>query len=937
MKLLIIIICLIGVLPKSYSQCWTSTVPYNTNFNWTLRGLAHPVCFGPNQNSADLDVELPYFADVPNGYNVGQPNIIRLHATNPNQDIRSDDGWVVLRKNFGNINPNGTGSPDPYFILYNKYTGRMKLFMGQKGTLKESYMVLRTKFTDVHNTNNLRTALLNFNAPIVKTLEEFDPDMQVNTINQHWAQTPGDKNIFWYYSDYMTAYDPCGCIISNNNLQQNITLEIEKMGYTVTEIKAKISGTINQIVDDKNQAQPGSSGFNLGKTIKAGIKGYETYQGFASKGQSIFDKLHSKYKDKVIKEYFSAELAPLYKQNGWQPWEVDAEFNKFKSSPESFKKMIGLGKIDKYSNIAGAVKGIASAIPYVGTAIGVFDALFGGDGGATAPPPLNFEVDLSLSGDLKTTTYYPAGSFRLPGAITSIGAGYTPIYDNTLGILNMTEPPKFEYALIKPLNVERPEHIDETCCAEQAQGPGSGYFDNVIMKNYMYQYRIKQLPKIVVNPHSNLEIETIDAAIILDYKRSDSIHLRDKSRLDLNYVKFFGNKSGYNKETTISYKTMKKIPFYPKVFSTDKVDEIVEDIEKTNELELEYINKDYDTEFQTGILRFRTPYVPLQCLRDLTFTLIGGGATPSTYIKVLIKLKRKDLPSQSYSQILTFDASGALLSAEKHSNEGTYTPVVWGTNCYYTCIPFTNECLSSGCDDMNYGEFKNIVRPWANPLSVVRDGLKTPIWVDNSTPSPIYVKGNVEVFSDVSNKTIYATGKINLRTGIKVSNCNFYAPIIEEGPDVIVNPNNLHTGYLSSYADFLGCNKPLSDVIATEADIYGANGICNRSKYKGSAGYFKSAQQHSPPKSKSDFFTTFSLHPNPSTSLTTLTIQNPSSEQASVRVYDLVGREVYSQDMKDVSASNNKVEISTDGWQTGLYIVKVIHGEVEKSIKLEVR
>ncbi|MBL7789225.1 MAG: T9SS type A sorting domain-containing protein [Chitinophagales bacterium] len=102
----------------------------------------------------------------------------------------------------------------------------------------------------------------------------------------------------------------------------------------------------------------------------------------------------------------------------------------------------------------------------------------------------------------------------------------------------------------------------------------------------------------------------------------------------------------------------------------------------------------------------------------------------------------------------------------------------------------------------------------------------------------------------------------------------------------------------------------------------------------------KSAQvfsTHNSPGVINSFHTTLTLHPNPSTSLTTLTIQNPSSEQASVRVYDLIGREVYSRDMKDVSESNNKLEISTDGWQTGLYIVKVIHGEVEKSIKLEVR
>ena len=113
--------------------------------------------------------------------------------------------------------------------------------------------------------------------------------------------------------------------------------------------------------------------------------------------------------------------------------------------------------------------------------------------------------------------------------------------------------------------------------------------------------------------------------------------------------------------------------------------------------------------------------------------------------------------------------------------------------------------------------------------------------------------------------------------------------------------------------------------------------FCTGSGYKNNQSLKSSATQNRGLSNEIGLVSSYSLHPNPSTSLTTLTIENPSAEQASVRVYDLVGREVYSQDMRDVSASNNTLEISTNGWNTGIYIVKVIHGEVEKSIKLEVR
>ena len=163
---------------------------------------------------------------------------------------------------------------------------------------------------------------------------------------------------------------------------------------------------------------------------------------------------------------------------------------------------------------------------------------------------------------------------------------------------------------------------------------------------------------------------------------------------------------------------------------------------------------------------------------------------------------------------------------------------------------------------------------------------------------------------------------------------NFPFPIYLNGfSTVIIEPGG--TTSTAVFSQII--QDPLGHVSIAPVNENVLKTFCGGNEYKAKKFVNKSFSSNVPNESKSDFLTNLTLHPNPSTSLTTLTIENPSAEQASVRVYDLVGREVYSQDMRDVSESNNTLEISTNGWNTGIYIVKVIHGEVEKSIKLEVR
>ena len=83
--------------------------------------------------------------------------------------------------------------------------------------------------------------------------------------------------------------------------------------------------------------------------------------------------------------------------------------------------------------------------------------------------------------------------------------------------------------------------------------------------------------------------------------------------------------------------------------------------------------------------------------------------------------------------------------------------------------------------------------------------------------------------------------------------------------------------------------------------------------------------------------TYFSIYPNPTSSNSTLKITNPSSEKIIIKIYDLIGKEVTSQEAKNISITKNEIELFTEKLNIGFYLVKVIHGDIEQSLRLEVQ
>lgn len=176
-----------------------------------------------------------------------------------------------------------------------------------------------------------------------------------------------------------------------------------------------------------------------------------------------------------------------------------------------------------------------------------------------------------------------------------------------------------------------------------------------------------------------------------------------------------------------------------------------------------------------------------------------------------------------------------------------------------------------------------------------------------STNTVIYVKdlsivGNLTTTNGAT-VTIYYTGAVTISPNAGISST------------IIIEPNN--------FTKNDGPLKPMS--------ISQIKEFCSSNNYK--ANITKSAFAKSNSKEVYSL-STISLHPNPTSSKTTLTLSGYENTSVSVMIFDLVGREVYTQLEKDITAREHQAVLNTETLQAGTYIVKVFNGTEEKIAKL---
>jgi len=150
-------------------------------------------------------------------------------------DFHPQDGWELIHRHLGyEVNEVTQTSPidnrqSPYFILYNRYTGRLR-FIGSLNLNNTPDKILTTlSFKSYTNVPSQFSALFGKYGSNLQTLEDTT---RILTIAQASAGVAG-RNFF--AADFETSYDPCVC---------NTTSDIEFSFATLDSAKLNLEGRI---------------------------------------------------------------------------------------------------------------------------------------------------------------------------------------------------------------------------------------------------------------------------------------------------------------------------------------------------------------------------------------------------------------------------------------------------------------------------------------------------------------------------------------------------------------------------------------------------------------------------------------------------------------------------------------------------------------------
>ncbi|HPI36884.1 MAG TPA: T9SS type A sorting domain-containing protein [Ignavibacteriaceae bacterium] len=400
------------------------------------------------------------------------------------QDMKREDGWVLISRDFGTPNRAVWAQyfdGAPYFILYNKFKGILRLFIIVKSNQDLTSGALEIKF---HQDNTFKTATLTHLKP-----RAYATDKLSNVQNNAGLALSQNMNDNWAWADYPMAYDPTFIATENG-----AWLDFQVIGTIESAIK--VAGTGTGINGEQKAVRDFMTGTNNGAvTLTTASPEVNTTINFNQFTTSVFGTASSwdKWQQTIID--FNKKLPILD-----NPSPISVVNNNLK---------LFLNNIENNWLFKG--------IPFIGAAVGLVDFLVGGGekNDQTIQPSFT-GMNLALNGSITTTLKLPnprriqVPSSKLNPNVAVFGSNTPLVYNSNVGVLNLTSTPVVKY---------------KTYYQSYGNNLSRQYIDCQMQDNL----------NIAVNPASGLTIDSIMACIVMD--PSKNVNLQNPtSDPDLNLL-----------------------------------------------------------------------------------------------------------------------------------------------------------------------------------------------------------------------------------------------------------------------------------------------------------------------------------------------------------------------------------------------------------------
>ncbi len=240
--------CVRGITTNPDNTVWPNP-PYNavyklnfgTNkFDWRQSNFSLSLPTSPTYHSIS-NIVSPFFRGVNYDY---LNNIIAFPDNNGiNNDYNPQDGWELIRKDFGYRADGTTNTSDPpigpYIILYNKYSGTLRV-IGWLPSTNGDFSALNVRLS----MPNAVTGIFSYYNKLALPLDQ--PSSKIYSSTPAFYPPAPDLPFF---ADFKVAYDPCTC-----NTSSTLRVSFEKVQEMSVTMYGRFIGTstpVDYLVDTK--------------------------------------------------------------------------------------------------------------------------------------------------------------------------------------------------------------------------------------------------------------------------------------------------------------------------------------------------------------------------------------------------------------------------------------------------------------------------------------------------------------------------------------------------------------------------------------------------------------------------------------------------------------------------------------------------------------
>lgn len=421
-----LLVSVLSFMGKAYSQC--TVISGNINTNTYVCGL-----YGDNNGNSNWNWELAdktdptycsmWYAVTDNSGNetpMGSPFVDastpKLYQISQSQDYTHAKGWELLTRNFGCSKVVGY----PYFVLYNRYSGLMRIFVYQPVN-QPQYSGITVQITPVQDPYPATTAM---GDPIQAAPDQFQNTGSTSTIGARViAVSEPSGSGGWSVAEFDPAFDPN----INNSIYSGAALQFAVYGVVTYGLQAKIGGTTisgsqsNLNYSPKTAPSSNSSGLT---TFTADGEQFATF------GKDISDLMTSVNKT-ASGVVASPKVQPPVTDTLSAVYQLLKQMQKTQaatSSVSSFSSYVS--SLSTFLNDAGGVFKVAGAI------IGLFTS----GKNTPAAAPVYTTYNLTLTGTLTAQYMSEAFIVRVPGTVQTNNNNGT-YYQCPLGIVNINVTP----------------------------------------------------------------------------------------------------------------------------------------------------------------------------------------------------------------------------------------------------------------------------------------------------------------------------------------------------------------------------------------------------------------------------------------------------------------------------------------------------------------